>query len=505
MKSIPLFLLLLLTLPLSAKPEFYNLVSPNGRLVATVQVEQGGMSYAVEYDNRFLSPTTVIGLRYEQGGKVYDKMTVRKVSRKTIDETIASPFSRQATMRNHCNEMTLSLRKGLSVVFRAYDDGVAYRYVWEGKPGKVFSEVAQCYYNADTATVPYVSQFDSAAFGSDPFELSNVWTPQSEKWKWFYPQYRSSFENQYQTLPLRKMDSRRLCFLPLLLHGEEGMKICITESALLDYPGMYMRHFVDGILECQHAPLPRRVEQGGHNNLQLLVREREDYIAEMDESSNADLHNRLISIMGVNSLLKDSKKLRDRILFEHVPSGEKFLAPIIEALRDHYSIQITHQGFGKPRPYTFVVEPYCLKMFKQRWYMLARSPYDDEFRVYGLDRILALESTGQKYDLPDGPCAAERIFRQVYGVTMLEGETEEIIISISEDQAPYLRTLPIHPSQREIEPINGYPAFSFNVYPSAEFCQELFKYGSDLEVHEPKWLREDFAKDAAKTNNQYNH
>ena len=117
MKSIPLFLLLLLTLPLSAKPEFYNLASPNGRLVATVQVEQGGMSYAVEYDNRFLSPTTVIGLRYEQGGKVYDKMTVRKVSRKTIDETIASPFSRQATMRNHCNEMTLSLREGLSVVF----------------------------------------------------------------------------------------------------------------------------------------------------------------------------------------------------------------------------------------------------------------------------------------------------------------------------------------------------------------------------------------------------
>ena len=231
----------------------------------------------------------------------------------------------------------------------------------------------------------------------------------------------------------------------------------------------------------------------------------EYYIEEATDLRNADLRTRLLNLMSMDSLLKDSKKLRDRILFEHVPSGEKFLAPIIEALRDHYSIQITHQGFGKPRPYTFVVEPYCLKMFKQRWYMLARSPYDDEFRVYGLDRILALESTGQKYDLPDGPCAAERIFRQVYSVTMLDGGTEEIIISISEDQAPYLRTLPIHPSQREIEPINGYPAFSFNVYPSAEFYQELFKYGSDLEVHEPKWLREDFAKDAAKTNNMYNH
>jgi len=231
----------------------------------------------------------------------------------------------------------------------------------------------------------------------------------------------------------------------------------------------------------------------------------EYYIEEASDLRGADLRLRLLNLMSMDSLLKDSKELSNQILFEHVPSGEKFLAPIIEALRDHYSIQITHQGFGKPRPYTFVVEPYCLKMFKQRWYMLARSPYDDEFRVYGLDRILALESTGQKYDLPDGPCAAERIFRQVYGVTMLEGETEEIIISISEDQAPYLRTLPIHPSQREIEPINGYPAFSFNVYPSAEFCQELFKYGSDLEVHKPESLRNYFAEDADRVNKMYNH
>ena len=185
----------------------------------------------------------------------------------------------------------------------------------------------------------------------------------------------------------------------------------------------------------------------------------EYYIAEMDESIDADLHHRLISIMGVNSLLKDSKKLRDRILFEHVPSGEKFLAPIIEALRDHYSIQITPQGFGKPRPYTFVVEPYCVKMFKQRWYMLARSPLKDEFRVYGLDRILAVEPTDQRYDIPDS-CVAEKYFKHAYGVTVLNGEPEHIIISISEDQANYLRTLPLHPSQKEIETHEHHSIFS---------------------------------------------
>ncbi len=283
-KPILLGLLLLLASSAAAKPKFYRLASPDGRLTLSVQAEQRGLSYDILYDGHYLTPMTIIGLRYEQGGIIYDKMTVRKVSRRTIDETIASPFSRQATMRNHCNEMTLHLKEGLSVVFRAYNEGMAYRYVWEGEPGKVFNEVASYYLQADSATVPYVSQFDSTAFGSEPFVLTNAWTPQSEKWKWFYPQYSSSFENQYTTLPLRKLDSRRLCFLPLLIHGERGIKMCITESALLDYPGMYLRHFTDGVLDCQHAPLPRRVEQGGHNNLQLLVRERKDYIAEMDRS-----------------------------------------------------------------------------------------------------------------------------------------------------------------------------------------------------------------------------
>lgn len=230
----------------------------------------------------------------------------------------------------------------------------------------------------------------------------------------------------------------------------------------------------------------------------------EYYIEEAADIRGGDLRTRALNLISVNNLLKDSDELSDRILFEPVPSGDKFLAPIIEALRDHCAIQITHQGFGKPKPSTFIVEPYCLKMFKQRWYMLAYSPYINEFRVYGLDRILDIEPTNQKYELLDGSCAVERYFRNVYGVTALAGEPEIITISISEEQAPYLRTLPLDDSQKEIEPINGYPAFSFYIYPSEDFCQELRKYGSDLEVHEPEWLRKYFAEDAERTSKMYN-
>ena len=103
----------------------------------------------------------------------------------------------------------------------------------------------------------------------------------------------------------------------------------------------------------------------------------EYYIAEMDESRDADLHKRLLTIMGI----KDSKSLSDKILFEPVPSGDKFLSPIIEALRDKCAIRMTYQSFNRLQPATFIVEPYCLKMFKQRWYMLAYSPDIDSLRI----------------------------------------------------------------------------------------------------------------------------
>ena len=232
----------------------------------------------------------------------------------------------------------------------------------------------------------------------------------------------------------------------------------------------------------------------------------EYYIEEAADLRNADLRGRLLNLMSMDSLLKDSKELSNQILFEPVPAGEQFLAPIIEALRDKTAIEMTYQGFGKPHPSTFVIEPYCLKMFKQRWYLLAYSPDLDKMLIYSLDRIHAIEPTKQKYELPKD-FDAEFYFRDAYGVTVLDEQQqpENIVISIDEYQANYLRTLPLHPSQKEIEPINGYPAFSFYLYPADEFLRELYAYGSNLEVHEPKWLREDFAKDAKKTNKMYNH
>lgn len=282
MKPLIVILALLLSLSAPARNRSHTLASPDGRLVTHIEADGVSFGYYVYYDSVQLLCPTFIDLEYTQGVRSFDKMTVRKVTRRTVDEVVASPFTRQATMRNHCNEMTLHLKEGLSVVFRAYNEGIAYRFVWEGKPGRVNKEkVDYSFYGDWTATVPYV-KFDSLRY-------EEQYRPSSEN---HYTkltlhhemQYSTSFENQYTTLPLSQLDQSRLCFLPLMVHCDNGVKVCITESALLDYPGLYLHGTGGRPLVGDHAPLPRRVEQGGHNNLQLLVREREDYIAEMDRS-----------------------------------------------------------------------------------------------------------------------------------------------------------------------------------------------------------------------------
>ena len=211
---------------------------------------------------------------------------------------------------------------------------------------------------------------------------------------------------------------------------------------------------------------------------------------------------RLLNLMSMDSLLKDSKELSDQILFEPVPSGEKFLAPIIEALRDKTAIEMTYQSFTKDYPATFIVEPYCLKVFKQRWYMLAYSPGLDMTLIYSLDRVHAIEPTTQKYKLPKD-FNAEAYFKNTYGVTGMDEEPEDIEICIDAMQANYLRTLPLHSSQEEIERNDDYSIFRFHMVPSFEFMQELRKYGSNVQVISPESFRTEFAADAESLNDIY--
>ena len=204
--------------------------------------------------------------------------------------------------------------------------------------------------------------------------------------------------------------------------------------------------------------------------------------------SENNLRAWLLQTLSVSNLLNESADLRDRILFENVPSVKPFLEDIINIMRDGNAMNLTYQSFRNEVPYTFMAHPYCLKMFKQRWYLLAKTPKYGWPTIYALDRIVDVEELDVKAEIPQG-FNAEEYFRQFYGIITGDGNVPQIIkLKVQADQAFYFRSLPLHNSQKEIEQNDDYSVFSYNVVPSTDFIQEILSHGDTVVVLEPEDL-----------------
>lgn len=203
-----------------------------------------------------------------------------------------------------------------------------------------------------------------------------------------------------------------------------------------------------------------------------------------DETSDWMLHT-----LCLNNVLHENADMKDRILMEKVPSSERFLTDIISAMRDFRVIRLCYQSFRHPEPFCFNVRPYCVKYFKQRWYLLGDS--DLGLRIYSLDRFVDMEELEEHFEIPKG-FDAEEYFGNYFGVIIGE-EPEDVKIRVVPDQVKYFRTLPLHGSQRETVQEDGSSVFSYHIAPTFDFVQEILSHGADVEVLEPAELRESIA------------
>lgn len=249
----------------TASPKEFSLKSPDGKLTVAVDVDET-VSYSLEHDGTLLldgseiSMTLSDGVTYGSGSRFLGKQL------RSVDETIQAVNYRKKTVEDRYNELTLRF-KGFNLVFRAYDDGMAYRFVSLSRtPFNVVSEKASFSFPEDwKAYVPYVRDYSSDDFSR---------------------QFMNSFENTYSHISLSEWNRDRLAFLPLVVEAADGKKLCITESDLLDYPGMYLYNGDgDSSLEGVFAPYPAEEKQGGHNMLQMVVQSRKEHIAEFEKGT----------------------------------------------------------------------------------------------------------------------------------------------------------------------------------------------------------------------------
>ncbi len=215
------------------------------------------------------------------------------------------------------------------------------------------------------------------------------------------------------------------------------------------------------------------------------------YIENADDMKQGGVRTWLLNTFAVNNLINESHHLKRRILFEEIPSGQVYLTSIIEAMRDKRTLEITYQSYWRKQPNIFEAEPYCLKVFHQRWYMVARSPYYNSLRIYALDRIRNLYTTDIPFNYPSD-FDPQAYFHDIFGVITNENiRVETVRLKVRNNQQQYLRSLPLHHSQHEVETGEDYAIFEYRIRPTYDFQQEILSHCSDIEVLSPEWLRKE--------------
>ena len=213
------------------------------------------------------------------------------------------------------------------------------------------------------------------------------------------------------------------------------------------------------------------------------------YIDNIEELEGNRLKNWMLNSFAVGNIISENLAIKERILVDHIPSGHDFLAPIIKAMQAGITINITYHSFRKPRGATFPIEPYCVKLFENRWYVLARNISFGDIRIYGLDRIEHVEETDRAFKLPKGFDAAE-YFSRYFGIVADDLiPVERIVIRSNRMHSNYLKTLPLHHSQRLVDDCGEYADFEFRLAPTYDFIMKLLQFGPMIEVIEPTEFR----------------
>lgn len=220
----------------------------------------------------------------------------------------------------------------------------------------------------------------------------------------------------------------------------------------------------------------------------------------------------LLQSLVVNDVVRRCRHLSPRILLESIPSGEKFLSPILQAMEQGRVINMVYRRFPEihdrePQ----LIAPYCVKVNKRRWYVLCRlvdapapanTPKEFQrfgnLKIYALDRIQHMEITTREFVYPDD-FDPQRFFSNFFGVYAgFDVPLQRVLLRVDAEYAKYFRTLGLHHSQREISEDSSGSVFEYHLHPTIDFVRAILSMGGSVEVLEPDNVRQQVASEAGR-------
>lgn len=196
----------------------------------------------------------------------------------------------------------------------------------------------------------------------------------------------------------------------------------------------------------------------------------------------------LINSFNVVGLVTEGQQMQDRILLENIPAGAAFLSTIMESIKQSRELHVMYQPFYEDDASEFTVQPYCMKVFHQRWYVLGYFRERNGLRNFALDRTLSIEMTDTHFTYPNN-FSPEDYYRNSISVWVLENEKpQKVVLRAYGIQAKYLRTLPLQQTQKEINTTTEYSDFEYYMYLTPDLPQTILSKGAGVEVLEPAEL-----------------
>lgn len=213
------------------------------------------------------------------------------------------------------------------------------------------------------------------------------------------------------------------------------------------------------------------------------------YIDENSDVQGSEVRSWMLDTIAVDNMLNQSRDLCGRIQFEENPSGQKYLSTIISSMRDSLKLEFTYHSYWRDKEDTILLEPYFVKVSKQRWYVIGPSDvHPGDPHIYALDRVISIRPTNQKYRYPKS-FDPEDFFRNSFGI-FHSGETPmNIKLKVSRNQRKYIKSLPLHSSQQLLEETEDYSVFGYRMCPDVDLVQEIAGKGAEYEVLEPLEFR----------------
>ena len=227
------------------------------------------------------------------------------------------------------------------------------------------------------------------------------------------------------------------------------------------------------------------------------------YIENVDDMKRGSIENWLLSTYSVSNSLIESKSIKDRIILEEIPSDREYLDPIIDAMKKNRFIHITYYNYWREDNREHYLMPLCVKLFRQRWYMVGRIWPSGKDILFSLDRMRDFRLSSHTFEYPED-FSPQEYFDGCFGIIPdKKCKVEDVLIKVNAGQANYMRDLPMMDNQQEIERNEEYSTFKIHVRPTFDFQQELLWNREELEVLEPLWLRKEIAGAVKRMWNKY--